>query len=402
MAQVFAFGETLYSEEMLRSASLDEVRNNTKGRDRGSRRLSPDLLHSELIGEARSMRDRLAAEEAGVARIGNLPVRTTREALSSPSSKPNQISPIGIGKPLTVEIAHIYTGDLNARRRHEAVLFSALKRIPEYAAAPRAISYHFPQGFLNERTNYASVAPTIPGTPLVYHSPGLTTRSVTIGFELVMDRFPDEFFDSVADLFGKVAGVPLFAPASTYLLAGSVVLKLASRIAEKLIDGSPNMSLTMALNVDRPGWEDTPPGHIILSEHDELIRLAESDKYRFSPSDGLVHADSNRPYDGGLPYLVVTIDGSPRSEYENFQPHMASAGILDRFLHAEAGGVTDLAFDIAEGANDLFHRSRAMDHISAMEQFDSESPEYKMRLKLAEAAVKNIRDDSLRPDLPGE
>jgi len=169
MAQVFAFGETLYSEEMLRSASLDEVRNNTKGRDRGSRRLSPDLLHSELIGEARSMRDRLAAEEAGVARIGNLPVRTTREALSSPSSKPNQISPIGIGKPLTVEIAHIYTGDLNARRR-----------------VPNDIHESDPDSYFARKrsTLGAGIALTSPGIPMLFITLAILP---VLGVELLLD-----------------------------------------------------------------------------------------------------------------------------------------------------------------------------------------------------------------------
>lgn len=68
----------------------------------------------------------------------------------SPYDVTTDFEPVGIGKPLTIEIRHIYTGQYpktrsfgrGGQRRNQGMLVtSAMKSIATFDAAPRAVNF---------------------------------------------------------------------------------------------------------------------------------------------------------------------------------------------------------------------------------------------------------------------
>lgn len=130
--------------------------------------------------------------------------------------------PIGIGKPMSVEIAYVYTGGLSAPsffgNRPDMLIASAVKRLPVFEAAPRAINCLFRK--VAQSFRFCDIAAAEPGTPLIYHTPALSDRGTTLTIEFVFDHFPEEAITQVSSLLSSAAGIPVFAPATGYLMAG--------------------------------------------------------------------------------------------------------------------------------------------------------------------------------------
>lgn len=326
-------------------------------------------------------------------------LRLARGGSESAGASAAIASPIGIGKPLSVEITYVYTGVLSKKGwdKPDMLLASSVKRLPLYDAAPRAIQALLQS--LPENHGMGSLPANVPGTPLVFHSPSLTDRGVTVTIEMVFDRFPSEAFDQVGNMLATAAGIPVFAPASAYLMAGSVIVKLVSKVAEAIVDGRPTFLQNLNINVDRPLYEDTSPGLILLTPAGGLADGLAAGRYTVNVERGLIDT-AGQAYGGPDPYVVVGLDGSPRPDYSNFTPTMATASILDRFLHAGEGRptTTGLIVDALKAYNDVQYRllaDSARKRLAGIAEPDG--PEAKQLKTLIDAYIKNIGNEDLRP-----
>ncbi len=176
-------------------------------------------------------------------------------------------------------------------------------------------------------------------------------------------------------------------------------MKLFSRVAEKVIDGKVSFSENLSINVDRPLYEDTSPGMILLSPSRNLTRMVESSTLKADIQHGLVTV-TGESYDGPDPYMILTLDGSDRPDYKDFAPTMASAILLDRFLHTSENRPTPtgLAIEALQAYNDIHYRSQADAIWTQMKSLPDQNSEAAAKLrKLYEAYVKNIDNELLRP-----
>ena len=357
MATIFGFGDTLISERGMDSISEREIRRLTK-----------------------------------------------RAGSDSSAITSTPFSPIGLGRPISIEIAYVDTGGFAEPgffgQKPGLLLTSAVKRLPIFDSAPRAVNLvrdDVPRGF-----KFSDVAATQPGTPLIYYSPALTDRGTAVTVELVFDKFPEEAVKQVGSLMGSAAGIPLFAPASLYLMAGGILVKLFAQFAEKLVDGKQSFSQTLSIDIDRPGMGNTQPGFAILTNSDELTRLVDRQELEFTPKEGLKNTNTGKRYDGGAAYVVLTLDGADRSsDYTSFAPTMASAALLDRFLHAGSGRPTgtDLMLQSMQAFNDLHFRGKAEGIKRKLVDVEAGSEDDKKLRALFDAYVKNISDSDLQPKL---
>jgi hypothetical protein len=153
--------------------------------------------------------------------------------------------PVGIGKPLTIELRHIYTGrfpeaNFWGARTADMLVTSAIKSIATFNAASRALN--FLEKGVHPNANIRSVAATEQGTPVIYYSPALLERASVMTLGLGFNNFPQETFDMVSSAFEEAAGIPIFFSASAYLLAAGTVTKVLAHLADNLIDTSPEFS----------------------------------------------------------------------------------------------------------------------------------------------------------------
>lgn len=339
------------------------------------------------------------------------PVRLATRTFNSPvvPADPSglvPLAPLGIGKPLAIELAFVSAGD-GVRLSSDLLITSSIKKLPVYDASPRAVNA-IARGVRDRFSGRVdAISPTLPWTPLVYYSKAHAERSVTVGIECVFDKYNDDIVQQIAGLVGAAAGIPIFMPASAFLMAGSMLAKIGSRILEKIIDGRPAFSDTITINLDRPGSASTPAAFHVLYQNSLTIDAGlRSGTIVFDSVRGLVDAQTKEPIDTRDPYIVLLVYGNEMPDYESFVPTMATAAMLDRFFHTGETGapITGDILNLLKATNDIRFRNDAKRLIGDAQLVDASTEDGKKKVKLLkdrfDAAVKNLTDASLAPAWP--
>ena len=119
--------------------------------------------------------------------------------------------PIGLGRPLTVQIRHVYTGKYPKKGfiggAKDIAVVSGVRDYSVFAASARALNFieRGPKPGSHLKTPNAFVQ----GTPVVAYYPALTADSLTLSLELAVDDFPQDFVDTLGGAFESLGGVPL-------------------------------------------------------------------------------------------------------------------------------------------------------------------------------------------------
>lgn len=305
-----------------------------------------------------------------------------------------QFEPIGLGRPLTIEIRHVYTGRFPKKGGlfggdKDIALVSGVKDYSVFAASARALNLI--SRSVKARASLRGSA-FEDGTPVILYSPAVMADSLTLSIEFAIDSFPGEFVQQVSRSLKALAGVPLMLPFSGYLMGAGEVARIAGDLGDGLFDGRPNFSITESINFDRPGSSVATADFRILSL-DPLL----AGQYRYKDEIGLVDA-SGAPYQGDEPYVVISLDGKARPHLESFAPTIASAAVLERFFAVKSGGsaAIDTLLESIKLGSDMRLRGQAealKTQIAALQPGKDRD-----RLVLQrEAVVKNILSTELRP-----
>ena len=325
---------------------------------------------------------------------------TSASILDSITTTAGEVVPfegIGPGKPLAIELRHVYTGDKPKGsvfdRTKDILVTSAMKSLATYNAAPRAVN--FMQKSVRSKHRISNAAATEEGTPLVHYTPALTERNTVLTIEFGFDEFPNEIFDTVGGAFTQAAGIPLFVSASTYLLAAGAITKLIGTIGSRVFDRKPVFKATEALEFERAGASIPQADFRVITE--EAVSPAMLQNLQPS-ANGLVDQDG-KPYEGDIPYVIISLDGREYDEYKEFTPTAASAAVLDKFYAIREGQEQGLSplIDALKLFNDWKFRRQADDVAAELEGLDKESEEYAKKKKEYDSLVKNILDDLLKP-----
>jgi hypothetical protein len=308
---------------------------------------------------------------------------------------------IGFGLPLTIMIREVYTGIYPAaifKGKKPLLLTSAVKSYVAYEGKPRALN--FLKQKVGKYSRLSRPGATEQGTPVVFYSPALIDRSLTLDLSMIFDNFPGEVFEAIGDGFSTAAGIPIFFAQSVYLLAASSLLKIVGSAGEAIFDGSPNFFSSDPLDIELEGAEPLQSGFLLITD-DNVDRIDKNfrENYHVDPVTGQVVDNAGKPYDGDIPYVVISVDGAPKRELEGFAPTAASAAILARFL-----GIKDkqsqsiqVIIDAVKLHNDLKYRR---DIEEAKAKLGSLPPDSHDRINLEErikALEANIMEELLKP-----
>jgi hypothetical protein len=337
--------------------------------------------------------------EGGKAMARDLPLEVTPAAMTRGAGARAEVGfqPIGIGQPLSIEILHVYAGDVPStllRRSPDVLITSAARAWTVVEAAPRALN-RLAKGVSRRQVVEFPVVET--GSRLVFYSKAMTEDSTSVTVEMIADSFPDEAFEQLSGLLGRAAGLPVFASASLYLTAGSLLTRAIGALGEKLIDGRPFFADTLEILFSTPGVEAAQPHKALL-----VNRGTEQEfrgKYEFAPrSYELVSKNDGTPYQGPAPYVAVAIDGQKRPSYEKFAPALATAALLDRFHHLSGsdGQLAETLYGALELYSDMAFAKKAEQARTELGNTAEGTEEHARAEKLLAACLENIRNEAIR------
>jgi hypothetical protein len=318
------------------------------------------------------------------------------EGLEGLAASENTFVPIGLNKPLTVQIRHVYTGKYPQAKffsgRKDMLVTSAFKDATVFNSATRAVN--FLKKDVGPRSPFNSPAATEQGTPLVSYTPAVISSSTILTLEIVFDQFPDELFTTVSSALASVGGIPLFIPASGYLMAASNILKLAGNLGHALFDGKPVFAATETLDFDVPGAQNATADFRVVCNP-----FFDPSTFKVDPKRGLIDPQTQQPYQGDEPYIILSLDGRTQEQYASFTPTAASAAVMERFFSVKEGSeaIVDTLVDALKLYNDSQFRAQA-DVVK--KSLDAATPDSDQRKKLQErynALVANILSDVLKP-----
>ncbi len=313
--------------------------------------------------------------------------------------QPVEFPKIGIGKPLSIMIREIYTGKYPGGglfgNKKDLLVTSAIKSITSFDAKPRAVN--FLQNDISAKYHLFRPSASQQGTPLVFYSPALIERALTLDLTMVFDSFPNQAFETLGGAFQTAAGIPIFLAQSVYLLAAGAIAKIAGSLGEALFDGKPVFSASEPLDIYLPGTAPLQPGFAIITDGN-VDNIDKDFRATYSVnSTGKVVDSSGKSYDGEAPYIVISYDGTATDEYASFAPTAASVAILTRFFGMKDGQAQpiDSLLDAVKLYNDFTYRQE-IDKVDKQLGTLPEGKEKEDLKKKREALAKNILTDLLK------
>jgi hypothetical protein len=351
-------------------------------------------IHGDEVVSAADFYGRLASGLEGLdaETLETHPLAAALETPQAVATAPGvtQFVPVGLGKPLTVLIRHVYTGRHPVKTtfgsaKHMAVV-TGLKDYSVYAASTRAVNYLMKDA--KPKTPFKAPPTFTDGTNVVAYSPAVLTDSLTFTVEMAFDRFPDGLFNAISKGLSGAGGIPVMIPAQGYLLAASSLVRIFSDWADALIDGKASFSITDTLDFNIPGVAPPAADFRVLCNFDAAGMT-------YDPAQGLMQ--NGTAYRGDEPYVVISLDGAERKNLEGFAPTAASASVLKQFFNMRDGSEASIEAIMAgmKLVNDLKFREEAQKLERAVEKATGED-KAKLQKRL-DAVVKNILSEELRP-----
>lgn len=310
--------------------------------------------------------------------------------------------PIGIGKPLSIEILCLYSGDAPKKLfggKKDMLVVSGVRATSTHNESPKAINQLIKKV---EDRQYFQPSAFAQGSPIVFYTPAVDVSAILCSMEMVADTFSEETFQNVSNLLSKAASIPLFFTSSMYLLAGSSIIKMAGDLGKALFESkaflkdnipfyfdSPDMPIANARaalvynDKDANSFKDYKPGFV---QNGEKIKRA------------LVSKDTGTEYVGDAPYVLLSIDGRNRDhELREFTPKIAATSILEKFYGSD---IETKSLEVLESAmllyNDLSYYNKAKKLEMEISELTPNSNEYKKAKELLGAYKANIQNEQFK------
>jgi hypothetical protein len=316
----------------------------------------------------------------------------------------NDFKPIGIAKPLSIEIATVYTGEYKKflGGKKDVIVVSGIKNLQTFQGTSRAINIKAQK--VNEK-DYLKFEAFEDGTKIVYYTPAMDAESTVVSFEIMFDNFDTTLFETLSGLLTSAAGIPVFLPAAPYLLGGSQLVNIGSKLGDVLFSGRPNLSGTIPIEFDSPIIPPTEPKEFVIYNDNDKGEFANLEVSLFkdqSPQLRLVNKNDKSEYKGPAPYMIVILNGAERRDLEAFSPTIASASIIKKFYGTSdrTGDVTSILQTAMQLYNDSNYKLKGEKLKRQMDNLQKDSDQYKKLKDLYVAYSANIRSENFKlPEL---
>ena len=280
--------------------------------------------------------------------------------LTLPNLQGAAFTPIGTGLPLTVEVAHVYTGKYprTILGSSPMLITSAIKNLTDVGAGAEAVNYLVKK--VSKNANFPSPPADTEGTRLVCYVPAVTASSTTVTLNMVFEIFPDAAFQEIGSIFSGLGALPIFLTQSPYLLGAQSVLKVVQDIGDAIFNGKPSYSPTFTINFADIGTATDAGYQTYFNGKDDTT--IDGSTMTFVPNRGLIDPRTGAPYNGDAPYFVIAIDGAERDDLKGFAPLAATADMLSTFFNIKDGGVIPVSdiVGIFSSANDVSYGEKAL------------------------------------------
>lgn len=328
---------------------------------------------------------------------GVISVAAIREELSytdPASGEELQYESIGIGKPMSVEILTMYSGDFRKKisiGKRELLLMSAIKTSATYEAKAKAINLLVKNGQENKYLDFSSFGE---GTRVVFYTPAVDADSYDLSFNFLVDSFDQELVDKISSAIQVAGTIPVFLSYSTLLLAGSKLLSIAGVAGNKLLQKKPLLEESIRLQFGIGGLTNSVSRKMLICENYEefsnykIQRLDNFGKVSYK----LVNITTNQAYQGDEPYLIINIDGRKRESLESFTPKLVTAAILEKFGQDEANNSVAILEDAMQLYNDYIYKTKA-DKLKKKLVSMGEGEEYDKQKAIYDAYIANIYNE---------
>ena len=369
------------------------------------------VIGNSLISQEEVFNKKFSGEFASLRSIENLSTSTKNLEFDDTSIPVNSLSElhgelrkdfeqIGIGKPLSIEIATVYTGEYKKflGGKKDALVVSGVKNTQTFQATSRAINIKAEK--VNEN-DYLKFEAFSDGTKIVYYTPAMDAQSMVVTFEIMLDNFDTSLFETISGLLTSAAGIPVFLPAAQYLLGGSQLINIGAKLGDSLLSGRPSLSGTMPIEFDSPIIPPTEPKEFVIFNEKDRSEFSNLKVALFkdqSPQLRLVNKSNGTEYKGPAPYMIVVLNGAKRQDLESFSPTIASSAILKKFYGAsdKTGEITTVLQEAMQLYNDAAYRTKGERLKKQIEAVAKDSEEYKKLKSLYDAYSANIQSDNFK------
>jgi hypothetical protein len=322
-----------------------------------------------------------------------------RSFLASDEGEEIAFEEIGIGKPLTIEIRRVYTGEhpkagAVAYPKHDLLVTSAIRDLATFGKAARAINFVRQEvGWKSTITNPAAIEE---GTPLVYYTPAVVGENQVLTLEMGFHEYRKDYLEALSGAFAAAGNLPVFTAASGYLLAAGSATKVVSAFLDRILNFGPVFTGTFEIPWSRAGKRLRKANLAVVLDHRSSEALSKD--YRLNEEGELVHKETSQTYTGLEPYMVISLDGRKNEAYEKFTPMAASAALLDQFFgeNDDPARAIEPLVDALSLYNDWTFRERAL-AIAKELKSAPDGPEKVALQEKYDAAVANIQRDELKP-----
>lgn len=311
--------------------------------------------------------------------------------------------PIGIGKPLSIEILTVYSGDAPERwlGKKDLLVTSGVKAIGTYNSAPKAVNQIVKR--VEDNRNYDPGAFN-EGSTVVYYTPALDLNTILCSFQLVADTFKESTFEKISGLLAKAGVLPVFAPAASVLLIGSNVSSMVSSLGKALFESKPYFNGELPIRLDTPGRIIEKSRYIaIIDEKNrkefinyapKWITIGEIQRIR------LVSKIDGSEYDGDAPYILISLDGRQRDELKEFKSTIASAAMIEKFYGTQDSSQSiDVIKDAMILYNDAKYFEKHKNQLLKLNELEEGTKEYEKAKLLLETYKKNIESSLFKENL---
>lgn len=322
----------------------------------------------------------------------------SRSKVSRNTLKVAERTPVGIGKPLSIEILCVYTGDAPNNffgGRKDILVVSGVKDVRTHGHFSKAINM-----IASKEKDFSRIHPSgTSGAPLVYYTPSLDVGTVFCQIEMIADTFNEKTFEKIEDAFKQAASIPLFFKGERLLQSGATILKIGKKLGSKYLESKPFLNGEIEIRFDTPGVP------IFMSDCFIVYNDGRHNQFQnYSPGLigkganqklALVHDKNGEEYKGEEPYILVNIDGRNRDQdFKDFTPKAITAAFSEKYY---GSGSSTSKTEILEEAlmllNDKTYYTKAKEAKELLKKLVPNSNEYKNTKKLIEAYIANIQSE---------
>ena len=262
----------------------------------------------------------------------------------------SRYEPVGVGKPLCVEILHWAFGDIEDWWGKSEILSASWSKLGRGAKpGPRLV--HFIRKDINKFDHIDQLGAAQYGHRLVFYTPAYDGRQLRLTLQYVeLDKAVKKNINAIGSALINLGSLPVFAAQLPFLLALPSGLELGRKIYNLFNRNDKILAESLDFRLDGGDFYRLTSGRYVVVGGSHLPHVF-TEKYKLAAQgpqkNRLVTTQDNTPAEmSGMvsPYVVLRVNGEKVSDYEGFEIE----GTAQEMIEAVLNGDTNLTDEAAE------------------------------------------------------